>query len=77
MAVIYTLILCLRKFLMKCFNFVLSDILIKCTDRSGYIFVLFGIMPAVSTGLSRSALLCLVHRPNILLHFAFFGSSIF
>lgn len=65
MALIYTLILCLRKFLMRCFNFVLSDILIKCTARSGYVFVHFGVMPAVSAGLSRSALL----------YFAWFSSQ--
>lgn len=77
MALIYTLIWCLRKFLIRCFNFVLSDILIKCTGRSGYVFVRFGTMPAVSAGLSRSALLCSLHQPDVLLHFAFFGSSIF
>lgn len=77
MPLIYTLIWCLRKILIRCFNFVLSDILIKCTDRSGYVFVHFGIMPAVSAGFSRSALLCLVHQPNILLRFAFFDPPTF
>lgn len=56
-------------------NFVLSDILVKCTDRTGYMFIRFGIMPVLSVGLNRSVVL--VHQPNILLHFASFVHQFF